>query len=83
MSLSQNFRKLVPLLNRVLIKKVDPVTKSQSGIIMATKSESPNVGKIVAVGEGNLGENGKRIPLCLSVGSTVLLPDFGGQKVEL
>lgn len=40
---SSNFRKLTPLLNRVLVKKLEPVTKSKSGIIMTTKSDSPNV----------------------------------------
>lgn len=83
MSLSSNYRKLVPLLNRVLIKKLEPVTKSQSGIIMSTKAETPNIGKIVSVGSGNVGENGQKIPIALEVGNTVLLPEFGGQKVTL
>ncbi len=44
MSLSSNYSKLLPLLNRVLIKKLEPIAKSKSGIIMSTKLESPNIG---------------------------------------
>lgn len=32
----------------------------------------------MAVGEGNMGDNGKRIPVTLKIGSIVLLPEFGG-----
>ena len=52
------YRKLTPLLNRVLIKKLEPMTKSQSGIIMSTKAENPNIGTIMAVGEGNVNDKG-------------------------
>lgn len=47
MSLSSSFRKLMPLMNRVLVKKLEPVNKTKSGIIMSTKTEQPNVGEIV------------------------------------
>ena len=83
MSLSNGFKKLVPLMNRVLVKKLEPVTQTKSGIILTTKAESPNVGKIITVGEGNYSESGNRIPLLLKTGETVLLPDFGGQRLEL
>jgi chaperonin GroES len=83
MSLSKSFKKLVPLMNRVLIKKMEPVNESKSGIILSTKVESPNVGTVVAVGEGSLNEKGQRLPLLLQTGNVVLLPDFGGQKLEL
>lgn len=50
MSAVGGFKRLVPLLNRVLVKKVEPVTKSKSGIIMSTKGDQVNIGTIVAVG---------------------------------
>lgn len=39
MSTISGFKRLVPLLNRVLVKKVEPVTKSKTGIIMSTKGD--------------------------------------------
>lgn len=63
MSMVGGFKKLVPLFNRVLIKKVEPVTKSKSGIIMSTKGDQVNIGTVIAVGPGNISENGKVVPI--------------------
>jgi chaperonin GroES len=63
MSALGGFKKLVPLLNRVLIKKVEPITKSKSGIIMSTKGDQVNIGTVIAVGKGNLSDEGKLLPL--------------------
>lgn len=82
MCLTKKYSKLLPLLNRVLIKKIEPV-KAQSKIILSTKDEVPNVGTVVAIGPGNISDSGVNIPLQLTTGSLVLLPEFGGQKVNL
>lgn len=63
MSAVGGFKKMIPLLNRVLVKKVEPVTKSKTGIIMSTKGDQVNIGTIVAMGKGNLTEEGKIIPM--------------------
>ncbi len=83
MSAVGGFKKLVPLLNRVLVKKVEPVTKSKSGIIMSIKGDQINIGTIVSTGQGNLTEDGKILPIQVKAGQTVLLPEFGGQKINL
>jgi co-chaperonin GroES (HSP10) len=44
MQISSTYKKLVPLLNRVLIRKAEPITKSKAGIIMSTKGENANIG---------------------------------------
>ena len=44
-------------MNRVLVKRIEPV-KTQSKIILSTKEETPNVGTVISVGNGNVGENG-------------------------
>jgi chaperonin GroES len=80
--MSQHFRKLLPTLNRILVKKAEPIEKTASGLILSqTKSE--NTAQVVAIGEGNIDQSGIRIPLTVKLGDTVLLPDFGGQKIEL
>ncbi len=81
--MSSNFKKLTPLINRVLIKKVELSAKTKSGIILSSKESVANVGKVVAVGPGNFNEQGVRTPVSVAVGATVLLPDFGGQKIDL
>lgn len=83
MSLTAGFRKFTPLLNRVLVQKLEPLQKTKSGIILSSKEANANVGKVIAVGEGHRAENGSLIPVSLKVGSTVVLPDFSGTKIEL
>ena len=44
--MSSQFKKLVPLLNRVLVKKIEPATKTKSGIILSSKEALANVGEV-------------------------------------
>lgn len=70
---------------RVLID-LDESNKEKIGSLYVpeTAQKSTNRGKILAVGPGHVHpESGKFIPNSLKVGQTVLLPEFGGQKVKL
>jgi chaperonin GroES len=80
--MSINFKRILPLLNRVVIRKVDPEAKTKSGIIL-TKPDGLNYGVVLGVGPGTYDSNGKIIPLSVKIGDKVLLPEFGGSKVEL
>ena len=78
------FKTLKPLLNRVVIKKAEAVTKTKAGIILtASKGEQLNQGTVVAVGPGKPLENGQIRALNIKVGDVVLLPEYGGSKVVL
>jgi len=80
--MSNAYRRLLPTLNRILVRRAEPVTKTNSGIILKT-AETPNVGEVFSVGPGALDDAGRRIPLAVKEGDKVLLPEFGGQKIEL
>lgn len=78
------FKKLRPLMNRVLIKKAEPLTKTKGGILLPeNKAEQLNFGVVVAVGPGRHLENGQLRPCFVKEGETVLLPEYGGSKVVL
>lgn len=77
-----SFKKILPLLNRIVIRKIEPQTKTASGIII-NKPETANYGVVLEAGPGAYDSNGKVVPLSLKVGDTVLLPEYGGQKVKL
>lgn len=77
-------RKLVPLADRVLIKRAVAMTKTSGGVFLpesATKKESE--GEVVAVGPGRHDQQGTLLPMSVSVGDTVLLPEYGGQPVQM
>ncbi|KAJ1436043.1 GroES-like superfamily [Sesbania bispinosa] len=76
-------RRLVPLLNRVLVEKIIPPSKTNTGILLPEKSSKLNSGKVIAVGPGIHGKDGKQIPVAVKEGDTVLLPEYGGTEVKL
>jgi chaperonin GroES len=63
------FKKISPLLNRVLVKKAEPLQKTAGGIILnSEKDKQLSWGTIVAVGPGKKGDDGKLHPVELKVG---------------
>ena len=77
-----SFKRIVPLLNRIVVRKIEQQNKTTSGIII-NKVESQNYGVVLECGPGQFDNNGKVIPLTVKVGDTVMLSEFGGQKVKL
>ena len=78
------FKSLRPLLNRVVIKKAEALTKTKGGIILTSgKEERLNFGTVISVGPGKNLENGSLRETMVKVGDTVLLPEYGGAKVTL
>ena len=78
------FRTLRPLLNRVVVKKAELITKTKGGIILSSKSEERlNYGTVMAVGPGKQNDDGSVRATLVQVGDQVLLPEYGGSKVVL
>ena len=73
-----------PLHDRVLVRRVKEEEKSKGGIIIPdTAKEKPQEGKIVAVGSGARGEDGKVTPLDVKEGDTILFGKYSGQEIKL
>ena len=76
--------KLRPLQDRILVKRVEEAQKTKGGIIIPDSAkEKPAEGKVVAVGNGKLNEDGKRIPLEIKKGDRILFSKYGGTEVEM
>lgn len=76
--------KLRPLQDRILVQRVEEETKTKGGIIIPdTAKEKPAEGKIVAVGSGKSGDDGKRIPLELKEGDRILFGKYSGTEVKV
>lgn len=75
---------LRPLQDRILVQRVEEETKTKGGIIIPdTAKEKPAEGKIVAVGNGKMGDDGKRIPLEVKEGDRVLFGKYAGTEVKI
>ena len=73
-----------PLSDRVLVKRVDEEETTKGGIIIPdTAKEKPQQGKVVAVGEGKLLDNGTRIHPAVKVGETVLFGKYSGTEIKI
>ena len=78
-------RRIVPLLDRVLIQRATAESRTKGGLLIPESARTKaDQGLVVAVGPGVRSECGSRVvPVCVAVGDTVLLPEFGGTKLEL
>lgn len=76
-------KRLIPTLNRVLVEKIIPPSKTSAGILLPEKSPQLNSGKVIAVGPGLRDREGKVIPVGVKEGDTVLLPEYGGSQIKL
>ena len=75
---------LRPLQDRILVERVEDDEKTKGGIIIPdTAKEKPAEGKVVAVGIGRPGEDGKLLPMELKVGDSVLFSKYGGTDVKI
>jgi chaperonin GroES len=75
--------KLKPLGDNVVVKQAEAEEQTKSGLyIPDTAQEKPKEGKVIAVGEGKYDENGKRIPLDVKVGDTVLYGAAYGSEIK-
>jgi chaperonin GroES len=76
--------KLRPLNDRILVKRVEEEEKTKGGIIIPdTAKEKPVEGKVVAVGKGQIGPDGKRIPVDMKKNDRILFGKYGGQEVKI
>ncbi|ADC90075.1 chaperonin Cpn10 [Thermocrinis albus DSM 14484] len=77
--------KLVPLYDKIVVKRQEEQEqRTAAGIIIPdTAKEKPQIGEVVAVGEGKLLNNGQIVPLKVKVGDKVVFNKYAGTEVEL
>ncbi len=74
--------KLKPLGDRLIVQAVEEETTTASGIVLPdTAKEKPQKGKVLAVGDGKVGDDGKRIPLDVKKGDEVIYSKYGGTEI--
>ena len=73
-----------PLFDNVLIEPLEAESKTVSGIILPDSAkEKPQMGKVIAIGEGKVGPKGDRHPMVVKVGDTVMYKKWGGNEVKV
>ena len=73
-----------PLHDRLIVKRLEEEEKTKGGIIIPDSAkEKPIEGKVIAVGEGKLNKDGKKIPLGVKKGDRILFARYAGTEVKI
>jgi len=77
--------KVRPLGDKILVKRDEAATKTDSGIFLPESAkDKPKQGKVVAVGAGILNkENGQYMPFSVKKGDTVIFSSYSGTEVKI
>ncbi|MBN2417875.1 MAG: co-chaperone GroES [Deltaproteobacteria bacterium] len=76
--------KIRPLHDRVIIKRIEEEEKTKGGIIIPdTAKEKPSEGKVIAVGNGKILENGEVKALEVKKGDKVLFGKYAGTEIKI
>jgi chaperonin GroES len=73
-----------PLHDRIIVQRLEEGEQKIGGIIIPdTAKEKPQQGKVIAVGSGKAKDDGKRVPLDVKSGDTILFGKYSGQEIKL
>ena len=73
-----------PLHDRIIVQRLEEGEQKIGGIIIPDSAkEKPQQGKVAAVGAGKADKDGKRIPLDVKEGDTILFGKYSGQEIKL
>jgi len=75
---------LRPLHDRILVQRIEEEEQKFGGIIIPDSAkEKPQQGKVIAVGQGKVKDDGKRQPLDVQDGDTILFGKYSGQEIKI
>jgi chaperonin GroES len=75
---------LKPLGSRLVVEPIEQEDVTASGIVLPeTAKEKPQKGKVLSMGPGDRDEDGKRIPMDVKVGDTVLYAKYSGTEIKI
>ena len=76
--------KIRPLHDRILVKREEEKEVKKGGIIIPdTAKEKPQEGKVIAVGNGKVNDEGKKVPLDVKAGDKILFGKYSGSEIKL
>lgn len=75
---------LKPLGDRLVVEPQQREQTTVSGLVLPeTAAEKPQQGEVIATGPGRRDDDGKRIPMDVAVGDTVLYAKYGGTEIKI
>ena len=76
--------KIRPLHDRIIVKRIEEESTSSGGIIIPDSAkEKPAQGEVIAVGDGKVLEDGKKVGMDVSAGDRILFSKYAGTEVKI
>src|SRR6266487_6916681 len=73
-----------PLHDRIIVQRLEEGEQKVGGIIIPDSAkEKPQQGKVIAAGNGKSKDDGKRVPLDVKTGDSILFGKYSGQEIKL
>jgi|SRR5262245_32641883 chaperonin GroES len=73
-----------PLHDRIIVQRIEEGEQKIGGIIIPDSAkEKPQQGKVIAAGNGKAKDDGKRVPLDVKAGDTILFGKYSGQEIKI
>jgi chaperonin GroES len=76
--------KIVPLGDKVVLKRQEAESKTAGGIVLPDSAQDkPQKGEVVAVGDGHVKKDGTRVPLTVKEGDRVIFSSYAGDEIKI
>ncbi len=76
--------KIRPMNDKVLIKRLEAEERTKGGIVLPdTAKEKPREGRVVAIGEGRILDNGRRVEFQVKPNDRVIFNSYAGTEVRI
>ena len=76
--------KIVPLGERVVVKRAEAESTTSGGIVLPDSArDKPQRGEVIAVGDGHVKNDGTKVPLTVKEGDRVIFSPYGGEEIEI
>lgn len=76
--------KIRPLADKVIVQRVEAESKTAGGIVLPDSAkEKPQRGKVIAVGDGRILDDGKHAPMSVKKGQQVLFTSYAGTEIKI
>lgn len=78
----EGFKLLKPLGDRVIIEVAQEEEVTAGGLVLTSAAkEKPQVGKVLAIGDGRTLDNGEKLPMSVKVGDQVIFEKYSGSEI--
>ena len=83
-SKSKGGPRIVPLGDRVVLKREEAETTTSGGIVLPdSAADKPQRGSVIAIGDGHVKDDGTKVPLTVKEGDRVIFSSYAGEEIKI